>query len=159
MEKNKRIAVIRIRGVINIDTRIEDAFKKLRLFRKNSCIVVDNRKDYLGSLNKIKDYATWGEIDEETFKELLLKRGKLPGKKQFTEEYLKAKGKINVEEFVKGFFEFKKELKDVPGLKQFFRLGMPRQGFERKGIKVPFSLGGVLGYRKDRINELIKRMI
>jgi large subunit ribosomal protein L30 len=159
MEKNKKIAVIRIRGGIGIDGRIEDAFKKLRLFRKNGCVIVDNRKDYLGSLVKIKDYATWGEIDEDTFKKLLLTRGKLPGKKQFTKEYLKLKNKISVEEFVKGFFDFKKELKDVPGLKQFFRLGMPRKGFERKGIKVPFSLGGVLGYRKDKINELIQKMI
>ncbi|MBU2639561.1 MAG: 50S ribosomal protein L30 [Nanoarchaeota archaeon] len=158
MERS-RVAVIRIRGIIGVDRRVEDAFKRLKLFRKNTCIVIDNKKDYLGTLIKIKDYATWGEINEETFKELLVKRGKLPGNKQFTEEYLKKKNKIDVGSFVKEFFEFKKEIKDIPGLKKFFRLGMPRKGFERGGIKTPFSLGGALGYRKDNINDLIKRMI
>ena len=47
----------------------------------------------------------------------------------------------------------------MPGLKQFFKLNPPRSGFERKGIKVPFSLGGALGYRKNNINDLIKRMV
>ena len=159
MEKHRRIAVIRIRGNIGVDVRIETAFKKLRLFKKNTCIVINNKKDYLGSLRKIKDFSTWGEIDEDTFKLLLLKRGKLPGNKQFSEEYLKVKNKISVEDFVKDFFEFKKELRDIPGLKLFFRLGMPVKGFERGGIKVPYSLGGVLGYRKDQINDLIRRMI
>lgn len=158
MEKTK-IAVIRIRGIIGMDQRIEDTFRKLRLFKKNGCVVIDNRKDYLGALIRIKDYATWGEINEETFKELLLKRGKLPGNKSLNEDYLKEKSKLDIISFVKEFFSFKKEFKDVPGLKPFFRLGMPRSGFERKGIKVPFSLGGALGYRKDKINDLIKRMV
>ena len=54
---------------------------------------------------------------------------------------------------------FKKELKDVPGLKTFFKLCPPKGGFETKGIKQPYSLGGVLGYRKDKINELILKML
>lgn len=158
MEKNK-IAIVRIRGIIGLNNGVENAFKRLRLFRKNGCVVIDANKSYSGVLKKIKDYATWGEIDEETFKLLLLQRGKLPGNKQITEEYLKEKTKIDVDTFVKEFFELKKSLKDIPGLKNFFRLGMPKKGFERKGIKVPFSMGGALGYRKNNINDLIKRMI
>lgn len=157
--ESKKIAIVRIRGMIGVDKRIEDTFRKLRLFKKNSCVVVDNRKDYVGMLNKIKDYSTWGEIDEETFKLLLSKRGKLPGNKQINEKYIKDKAKLDFEGFVKEFFSFNKSLKDIPGLKQFFRLGMPRKGFERKGIKVPYSLGGALGYRKESINDLIKRMV
>ncbi len=157
--ESRKIAIIRIRGIIDINSKVEDAFRRLRLFRKNGCVVIDGNKSYKGVLQKIKDYATWGEIDEETFKTLLLQRGKLPGNKPFTEKYLKEKTKIEVDAFVKEFFEFKKSLKDIPGLKRFFRLGMPRNGFERKGIKVPFSLGGALGYRKNNINDLIKRMV
>lgn len=40
-----------------------------------------------------------------------------------------------------------------------FRLHPPRGGYERKGIKVPFSLGGALGYRGAAINNLITRML
>lgn len=40
-----------------------------------------------------------------------------------------------------------------------FRLAPPKGGFERKGIKSPFTKGGVLGYRGDKINNLIKKML
>lgn len=40
-----------------------------------------------------------------------------------------------------------------------FFLHPPRGGFERKGIKVPFGQGGALGDRKDKIAELINRMM
>ncbi|HII72678.1 TPA: 50S ribosomal protein L30 [Candidatus Woesearchaeota archaeon] len=40
-----------------------------------------------------------------------------------------------------------------------FTLHPPRGGFERKGIKRPFYLGGAIGYRGDKINDLLKRMI
>lgn len=50
--------------------------------------------------------------------------------------------------------------KDVEGnLKPFFALNPPKGGFERKGIKTPFNLGGALGNRKDKMDELIKKMI
>jgi large subunit ribosomal protein L30 len=41
----------------------------------------------------------------------------------------------------------------------YFHLHPPRGGFERKGIKTPFTLKGSLGYRKDKINVLIKKML
>jgi large subunit ribosomal protein L30 len=54
----------------------------------------------------------------------------------------------------------KRGRKDPDGkLKKFFSLNPPRGGFERKGIKTPFSSGGALGYRGMKMNELIRRMI
>ncbi|MAG45358.1 MAG: 50S ribosomal protein L30 [Nanoarchaeota archaeon] len=158
MEK-KKIAVIRIRGSLGLKREIRDTFKLLRLYKKNYAIIIDNTPQYIGMLTKVKDYVTWGEISPETFQSLLEKRGRLAGKKRITPEYLKKKGNSDFDIFTKEFFESKKSLKDVPGLKFFFRLSPPRKGFERKGIKVPFSLGGVLGYRKEKINDLLNRMI
>lgn len=43
--------------------------------------------------------------------------------------------------------------------KKFFRLNPPKKGFGRKGIKKPFSVGGALGNRGEKINDLIKRMV
>jgi large subunit ribosomal protein L30 len=40
-----------------------------------------------------------------------------------------------------------------------FRLNPPRKGYGRKGIKVAFSQSGALGYRGEKINDLIKRML
>ena len=66
------------------------------------------------------DRTTYGEINEETHKELVAKRGK--GKK-------------------------------------YFALHPPRGGFERKGIKKSYTQKGALGYRGEKINDLIKRML
>lgn len=55
--------------------------------------------------------------------------------------------------------EEKRGEKTEKGIKRFFRLNNPKGGFERKGIKMPFSEGGVLGYRGKKINDLIKRML
>ena len=156
---NEKIAIVRIRGGIDVKKPIKDTMTMLRLYRKNSCVIVLNSPVYIGMLKKIKDYVTWGEVDEETLRILLEKRGKLAGNKPLTEEYLKQKTKMGYDGFVKNFFESKGNLKDIPGLKLFFRLKPPEKGFERKGIKRPFSVGGALGYRKDKINNLIKRMI
>ena len=43
--------------------------------------------------------------------------------------------------------------------KPFARLSNPRKGFGRKGIKKSFTIGGVVGDRKEKINDLIKRML
>lgn len=50
--------------------------------------------------------------------------------------------------------------KDLEGnVKKMFRLHPPRGGFERKGIKKSFVVGGVLGNRKEKMNDLIQKMI
>lgn len=155
----KKIAVIRIRGKIGIKKNIKDTLNMLRLYNKNYCVVINNKPQNIGMIKKVKDYTTWGEIEEETLNLLLEKRGKLAGKKNLTNEYLKEKIKLDINSLTKEILESKKSLKDVPGLKLFFRLKPPIGGFERKGIKTPFSLGGALGYRKEKINDLIKKMI
>jgi|SRR3989344_4282944 len=153
-----KIAAIRIRGTMGISNDKRDTLNLLRLFNKNYCVVLENNSNYIGMLTKAKDYITWGEINEEVFSLLLKERGRIAGNKRFMENYLNEK-KFDLDNFVKDFFSNKKSLKDIPGLKRFFRLKPPLHGFERGGIKKPFSLGGVLGYRKDKINDLIKRMI
>lgn len=34
----------------------------------------------------------------------------------------------------------------------------PRGGYGRKGVKLPFAKGGAYGSRKEKINDLVKRM-
>ena len=49
--------------------------------------------------------------------------------------------------------------KDNTRTKSFFRLNSPKKGYGRKGIKKPFSTGGALGNRGEKINDLLKRML
>ena len=155
----KRIAVIRMAGTVGVNRDVKDTFNFLRLYNKYTCVVVPSTKIFLGMIMKLNNYITWGEINKDTFKLLVEKRGKITKKEKFSEEYLKKQSNTTIDKFADDFMNFKKEIKDVPGLKNFFKLCPPKGGFEKNGTKKPYSLGGVLGYRKDKINELIQRML
>jgi large subunit ribosomal protein L30 len=76
-----------------------------------------------------------------------------------TDDYVKKHAKTDLKALSSDVFNSKKALKDIPGAKPFFRLKPPTGGFERKGIKQPYSVGGALGYRGKEINILIKKML
>lgn len=52
-----------------------------------------------------------------------------------------------------------KNAKKISKSKTLIRLHPPSKGFERKGLKMAFNQGGVLGYRGEKINALIEKMI
>ena len=112
------IAVIRVTGDVNLSERIRETFNRLKLRRKYSCIVLKPTKEQEGMIEKVRDFVAFGEINENTLKKLVEKRGK----------------------------------KSNP---IFFRLHPPRGG-----IKSKFHFPrGVLGNHKDKINDLIERML
>jgi large subunit ribosomal protein L30 len=158
-EVTKRIVVIRIRGSLDRSVSIKKTLGLLRLHRTNHCVIIDDRETYQGMLQKAKDTLTWGELDSQTMKNLLIKRGQLQGGAKITEEYIKKNTDFtNLDDFVKKFLEFKADLTDIKGLKPVFRLHPPRKGHSRKGVKYPFTVGGALGYRGNEINGLIIKM-
>ena len=142
---NTKILVVRIRGKINLSAELKSTFEMLNLHKKNWCIVIENNPSMIGLLNKVKDYVTWGEISEEGFKELVLKKGE-----EFKARTEDSKSKIK---YTKCFSYNKKNYK------KYFRLNPPRKGYGRKGIKQTFNKGGALGYRGEQINDLLQRMM
>lgn len=132
------LAAIRIRGGKGIDSRIISTLKMLNLINQHNLVFVKNNSINLGMLRKVKDYVTWGEVSEETKKEVeskktsIIKRDVKPSDRS---EKMKQKNQA------------------------VYSLHPPRGGFERKGIKVAYSKGGVLGYRAEKINDLIKKML
>ncbi|MCW1300904.1 MAG: 50S ribosomal protein L30 [Candidatus Nanoarchaeia archaeon] len=153
----RRIAVIRIRGRVGVSPDIKRTLELLNLKRKYNCVIVKDVPSILGMLKKVENYVTWGEIDRETMEALLRKRGRI-GKKRLSDELMKERTGKNISQIVEDFMQFKCELRDF-GIKEVFRLAPPSGGFERKGIKQPFKVGGALGYRGVKINELLRRMI
>jgi large subunit ribosomal protein L30 len=141
-----KIAIVRVRGKIRVKKVINDTLDMLRLYNKNYCTVLDVTPQIAGMINKAKDFITYGEIEEDIFKELIAKRG---------EEY------TGREQDTKGKISYSRKYLTIEGkkYKKFFRLSPPKKGFGRNGIKKPFSRSGALGNRKDKINDLIKRMI
>ncbi len=156
---NQYIALIRIHGKVGVRKKARDTLNMLKLYKKYHCVIVPNTKPFLGMIKQVKDFITWGEIDKETLTLLLEKRGRLPNKQPLNEDYVKEKINSSIKQFAEDVLNFKKRLKDLPGLKLFFKLAPPRGGFGRKGTKQPYSIGGVLGYRKEKINDLIKKML
>jgi large subunit ribosomal protein L30 len=142
---SKKVAIVLVRGKVGLSHQVKETLKLLRLSRKNNCVVVDPSPMIKGMLQKVKDFVTWGEINNETFKELIKVRGV---------EFLGRTQDTKAKYTYKGFFEFsgKKYHKT-------FTLNPPKKGFGRKGIKTPFKLGGALGYRATAMEDLLKRMI
>lgn len=145
-KQNKgKIAVILIRGRVGIKKDIKDTLNMLKLLKNNACVIVEKTPSILGMLVKCKDYITYGEINDETYKLLVEKKGK-----EYKGRLKDRKEKIN----------YKKHIEhDGKKFKSYFRLNPPKKGFERKGTKNSYQRGGALGYRGDKMNDLIKRMI
>ncbi|MEK9635121.1 MAG: 50S ribosomal protein L30 [Candidatus Woesearchaeota archaeon] len=153
------IAVLRVRGEVGIKPQIKTTLDLMKLHRKHRLILLSNTPSNKGMIDKVKDYCTFGEVDQSTISELLSKRGRLPGNNQLTEDYTKEKTKLSIKEFSENLMSGKSSLKDIEGLKKYFKLHPPVGGFERMGIKKPFTRGGVLGYRGKEMNKLVLKMI
>ncbi|MEE9440396.1 MAG: 50S ribosomal protein L30 [Candidatus Thermoplasmatota archaeon] len=151
-------AIIRVRGIVNVNPDIKRTLKLLRLTKVNHCTLLEENKVYKGMLQKVKDYTTWGEIDKELLPKLMESRGMIVGDKQITEEYIKSATSYNTfEKLSQAILDNKFKYKEIPDVKPLFRLSPPKKGYE--GIKRSFKNGGALGYRGKEINKLIGRMI
>ncbi len=133
---NKLVAIVRIRGRVNVRSDITETLNRLRLKRVNNCALIKVTDSYHGMIEKCSNYVAYGEIDEPTLSKLVSKRG----------EGLDAK------ELLSGTFDQKKLTEHMP-----LRLHPPRHGF--KSTKLNVKQGGDLGYLGAKINTLISRMI
>lgn len=70
-----KFAVILIRGTVRASGAVEDTLKMLNLSKKNTCVVLDVTDSILGMINRVKDYVTYGPVDDATIKLLQDKRG------------------------------------------------------------------------------------
>lgn len=151
-------AVLRLRGSVGIDKEREYVFKLMHLTRKNHAVLVEGTPSNLGSIHKIKDYATWGEVTADTVSLLLEKRGMLEGGERLNDDYVKETlGYPSIKELAEAVHDLKVKVNELTKVKPVFRLHPPRKGFDGP-TKRPYP-EGELGYRGEAINELIARMV
>ncbi|MDE1871371.1 MAG: uL30 family ribosomal protein [Candidatus Micrarchaeota archaeon] len=134
--KDKLVAVVRIRGRVNVRSDITETLNRLNLKRVSNCTLVKVTDSYNGMLNKCTNYVAYGEIDEATLSKLLEKHAK----------------ELNAKELLDGKYDAEKVRSHLP-----FRLHPPRHGY--KSTKLHFKQGGSLGYMGAEINKLIIRMV
>jgi len=151
----KLLAVVRVRGTVGVRGDVKDTLRMLYLTRTNHCTMLWENTSSLGMLTKVKDYVTWGELDEESAEKILRNRGELQGGQRLTDDYLKKNTEYKtLKAFARDLVRGKAELDDIPKLRPFFRLHPPRKGYG--GIKRSVKEGGALGRRN--IKALIHRM-
>jgi len=155
--------IIRIRGTVDVRPEVEHTLYLLRLRQRFAASLYHSSLPGLdGMLQKIRDWATWGEIDRDTLIQLIRVRGRLIGDKPITDEWVQKNlglyGGIPelADKLLSGEIMYHK-LEDK-GVKPFFRLHPPRGGF-KGSIKRHYGDGGELGYRGTAINELVRRML
>lgn len=120
--------------------------------------VLKSSPSNLGMIRKMKDYLTWGEVSQQTLLHLLKKRGFLKGNQRLTDANVKESlGYDSIKELAKAIYEMKLKLYELTNFKPVFRLHPPKGGFHGT-IKKPYPQGEV-GYRGEKINQLILRMI
>jgi len=158
MEKGQKcLAVVRIRGTVNVRKDVEDTLRMLNLERNCHATLIDDRPSFMGMLRKTQNVVTWGEVSKETIALLLRKRGRIVGNRKLTDEYVKKIGYDSIDALAEAIYNLKVKLKDLPGVKPVFRLHPPRKGYKGT-VKKSFSMGGETGYRGEAINDLIRRM-
>ena len=70
------LAVVRIRGSVKVNVNTKHTLNLMKLKSTNHCVLIPNTPWNQGTLKSVKNFVTWGEIDNETEKMLIKKRGK-----------------------------------------------------------------------------------
>ena len=141
------IVVIRIGGLVKVKREVAETLDRLRLRRKYSCVIIDEKNNEIMSMvKKVRDFIGYGEIDQVTLAKLIKARGKRTDKKEISE--------TEAENIAKEIMTGKK-LKDTE-LKPFFRLHPAKGGFKSTKLHYP---KGVLGSHGKDIVKLLERML
>jgi len=156
--ERKCFVVVRVRGTVSAQRESRETLDMLRLTRTNHAVLVDNRPSYMGMLYRVQNYVTWGEVSKETVALMLQKRGRLAGGKKLTDEAVEKLGYKSIDVLAEAIASCKEEYQKLPNVQPVFRLHPPSKGFKGK-TKKSYSAGGEAGYRGEKINELVKRMI
>lgn len=153
----KCIVAVKVRGDISAQREAKETLKMLHLSHTNHGILIDNRPSFLGMLQRVQSYVTWGEVSKETLVFMLARRGKLVGGKDLTEQTVSTLGYKSIDELAEALFSCKAEQWKI-GMQPVFKLHPPTKGYKGK-TKKSFMAGGEAGYRGEAINELVNRMV
>lgn len=154
----KCLVAIKVRGTISAKREARETLNMLNMKKTNNAIIIDNRPSFIGMLYRVQNYVTWGEVLEETLVEMIKKRGKLAGNKKITDEYAIEIGYKSINDLANAIATCKVDYWKLPNIQTVFKLHPPKKGFKGK-IKKSYVSGGEAGYRSEKINDLIRRMI
>ena len=160
------IIIIRICGQWErIPKEIQLILAKFHLKELNNAIILFYNTENFKMVKLIESYVTWGYINKYTIEDLLRKRGSVTSGNDEPNEL----DNVNIENALGKFgivciediiFELTKETenaKHVLNYLGYFKLEKNDEGFDKANIS--FEKGGNQGFRGDKINALLKKMI
>ena len=130
----------------------------LHLPRNNYAALIDDRPEFQGMLKTVRDYVTYGKPSQETVALMIKKKGRLVGDKELTDDYAQKLGFKSLNDLIEAVYTGRAEYWKLKTIQPVFRLHPPSKGFKGK-IKRHYGAGGELGDRKEKIDELLKRML
>ena len=153
----KAFLVVRIKGQADVPHWANTTLNLLNLEKKYRAVIIPVKENTVGMLRKVQHYLSWQEIDIETTKELLDKKGRKSGYKKITDEDVSKVGFKTIDELATSLSEGKISMSKIKPIKPWFALSPPRQGFKRSTKRL-YGQKGVLGHNKE-LTTLIKRMM
>jgi len=138
-------AVVRIRGTVSVAPNVRKTLEMLNLKRANNLSIWPETEQVRRMFKEAESMLTFGKLNDDVLAKLLEKKG----------------------EAVEGEFDYKKTLAELKagktanqaGIVNCFRMNPPAGGYERKGVKKHFNMGGAFGDRKEKMNDLVLKML
>ena len=157
-EECKCLVVVKIRGTVRAQKETRETLEFLHLVHTNHAVLIDSRAAYMGMLQRVNSYITYGEPTKELVVMMLQKRGRLAGDKKLTDEYIQKIGYKSINDLAEAILSCKVQYQKLPDVEPRFKLHPPSKGYKGK-TKKGFKAGGEAGYRGEAINDLVKRMV
>jgi large subunit ribosomal protein L30 len=154
------LVAIRIDGTPNVKPPEELTLNSLRMKSRYSTVLLRDDASVRGMLQRIKDHVTWAEARKEDIELLLSNRARTPDGLGLTSKFVKEKSDLaGMSELVSGIHSGKVTLARLRemGIEPCFRLHPPKGGFPNSS-KRPFTDSGELGFRKEGLYGLLKKM-
>merc|ERR1711936_404009 len=157
--------VLRIRGINGLHPRPRKVLQLFRLRQINNGVFVKLNKATLNMLKIVEPYVTWGVPNLKTVRELVYKRGYGKVDRQripltdnaIIEKQLGGKDILCMEDLIHEVFTVGSNFKSASNFLWPFKLNTPNGGWRRKYNH--FNDGGDFGFRDDKINALLRKMI
>lgn len=167
-KENYPVIVLRLCGMNErISKPVYETLKEWRLLKLFSAVIVDYNQENFNKLTEISNYVTWGFPDKKTIISLVNKRAKVYSKVEKSlndldnneiELALGKSGILCIEDIIHELNSHKSKVRKIVMDYLGFFLLSPCDEIKEDTIK-PFYNGGNTGYRGDKINSIINKMI
>jgi len=164
-DEPKLAFVMRIRGINGVHPQPRKVMQLFRLRQINNGVFVKLNKATLNMLRIAEPYIAWGVPNLKSVRELVYKRGYGKVDKQripltdnaIIEKVLGDKDVLCMEDLIHEIFTVGNNFKSASNFLWPFKLNTPRGGWRRKYNH--YNDGGDFGFRGDKINALLRKMI